>query len=388
MAEKSSSITADYSLTPGQLAEVLPTLIEIQQPTMVWGAPGVGKSQVAQQVTDAMGMNYIDVRALLLDPVDLRGIPWRETYYLDPMGEERTEMFDPLEMKALLNGDVDIDDAGDMLSMLEAFEPDWMTRTRWAPPVFLPPAYSDERFVINLEELPSAPPMVQVALYQLVLDRKVGEYTLPDGASIIACGNRENDRGVSHRMPTPLANRLVHLELRADVKDWQLWAASEGLAPEVLFFIQFRPELLHQFDPQAKEAAFPSPRSWEFVSRIVDRGQGLSDETMRSLVRGSVGEGAAVEFCAFLSVFGKLPHPQEILNDPEGAVVPTEASELLALCGSLYRQADEFTMEAIVRYARRLRPEVGEFLIGSCIRRAPKLRKTRAWIHWVSTADL
>ena len=140
---------------------------------------------------------------LLLDPVDLRGIPWR----------------------------------------------DGADRTRWAPPAFLPPSDADGSWLINLEELPSALPMVQAALYQLVLDRKCGEYELPEGAALIACGNREGDRGVVHRMPTPLASRFVHLEIRVDATDWCAWGAANGIAPEVLFFVSMRPELLHAFNP-------------------------------------------------------------------------------------------------------------------------------------------
>ena len=136
------TISADYSLRPSELC---------QQPE---GGP----------------LQVVDVRALLLDPVDLRGIPWR----------------------------------------------DGADRTRWAPPAFLPPSDADGRWLINLEELPSALPMVQAALYQLVLDRKCGEYELPEGAALIACGNREGDRGVVHRMPAPLASRFVHLEIRVD----------------------------------------------------------------------------------------------------------------------------------------------------------------------------
>ena len=99
--------------------------------------------------------------------------------------------------------------------------------------------------------------MVQAALYQLVLDRKVGEYELPEGASLIACGNRETDRGVVHRMPTPLASRFVHLEIRVDAEDWLAWGAANGIAAEVLFFLTYEPDLLHQFDPQSKERAVP-----------------------------------------------------------------------------------------------------------------------------------
>ena len=158
------TISADYTLRPSELAATLALLVEARQPTLVWGPPGTAKSMIAQQVAADAGRQYVDVRALLLDPVDLRGIPWRDS----------------------------------------------ADRTRWAPPAFLPPTDDPGRWLINLEELPSAVPMVQAALYQLVLDRKVGEYELPEGASLIACGNRESDRGVVHRLPTPLASRFVH----------------------------------------------------------------------------------------------------------------------------------------------------------------------------------
>ena len=332
------TISADYSLRPSELAATLALLVEARQPCMVWGPPGAAKSQVAQQVAAAANREYVDVRALLIDPVDLRGIPWR-------------------------------DEAG---------------HTRWAPPAFLPPTGDAGRFLINLEELPSALPMVQAALYQLVLDRKVGEYTLPEGASLIACGNRETDRGVVHRMPTPLASRFVHLEIRVDAADWCAWGAANGIAPEVLFFIQLRPELLHNFDPQSKDRAFACPRTWQFASNIVQRRSGLDAGVERALFRGAVGEAAAVEFAAFLNVWRELPHPRAVIDDPEGADIPENASALIALCGSLYRLASDVNLDAIVTYATRLRREVGEFLVGSCIRREPALQRSPAFIRWAA----
>ena len=129
------TISADYTLRPRELAATLALLVEARQPTLVWGPPGTAKSMIAQQVAADAGRRYVDVRALLLDPVDLRGIPWRDS----------------------------------------------ADRTRWAPPAFLPPTDDPGRWLINLEELPSAVPMVQAALYQLVLDRKVGEYETARG---------------------------------------------------------------------------------------------------------------------------------------------------------------------------------------------------------------
>ena len=137
MTRSTTTITADYSLRPSALADALARLVEARQPVIVWGPPGCAKSQIAQQVAAASHRTYLDVRALLLDPVDLRGIPWRDA-----------------------DG-----------------------RTRWAPPAFLPPGDAAGRWLVNLEELPSAVPMVQAALYQLVLDRRCGEYVLPEGAA-------------------------------------------------------------------------------------------------------------------------------------------------------------------------------------------------------------
>ena len=238
------TISADYTLRPSELAATLALLVEARQPTLVWGPPGAAKSAIAQQVAADAGRQYVDVRALLLDPVDLRGIPWRDS----------------------------------------------ADRTRWAPPAFLPPTNDPGRWLINLEELPSAVPMVQAALYQLVLDRKVGEYELPEGASLIACGNRESDRGVVHRMPTPLASRFVHLEIRVDAQDWLAWGAANGIAPEVLFYIQMRPDMLHRFDPQSREKAFCCPRTWEMASNIVNRRSGL-DPRRTGALPGHRGRG-------------------------------------------------------------------------------------------------
>ena len=335
-----NTLAADYSLAPNELATALEQLIGEQQPTMVWGAPGVGKSAIATQVADKLGLTYVDVRALLIDPVDLRGIPWR--------------------------------DENDM--------------TRWAPPTFLPPQKSDKGFLINLEELPSAVPMVQAALYQLVHDRKVGEYTLPPGAALIACGNRESDRGVVHRMPTPLASRFIHLEAQVDIDAWTDWALSAQVPMEVIFFLKFRPDLLQVFDPLSSEKAFPCPRTWEFAGNMVRAGNEGKSATDLAILRGAIGEGAAVEFAAFLGIFKVLPSPDIIFQDPLGVQIPDDPSALIALCGALCKQAEEDKMDALVSFAMRkdMRPELSEFLIGSSIKAHPKSQYTRAYVNWSS----
>ena len=181
-------------------------LIASGQPVFIWGGPGIGKSAVVAQVASAMGVDLQDIRALLLDPVDLRGLPFVAS-----------------------DG-----------------------RSRWATPGFLP---QDGTGILFFDELNAAPAMVQASLYQLVLDRKLGEYRLPDGWAIVAAGNREGDRAVTTRMPTPLRNRSVHIDFEVDAQEWSSWAIQNTIRPEVVAFIRFRPEVLSAFDRDA--TAFP-----------------------------------------------------------------------------------------------------------------------------------
>src|SRR5882672_4378061 len=270
------------------ICEALRVLVEAQQPTFIWGGPGIGKTAIVRQVATSLEVALQDVRALLLDPVDLRGLP-----FLGPDG-----------------------------------------RSKWATPDFLP---TEGEGVLFLDELNAAPPMVQASCYQLVLDRKLGEYILPDGWSIVAAGNRDSDRAVTTRMPTPLRNRFVHLEFEVDTQEWCEWAIQTGIRPEVIAFLRFRPALLSAFDRDNN--AFPSPRSWEFVSRILTSNPKAKIE--HELIAGAVGTGAATEFSAFLSTFRNLPNIDAILVNPHQEPVPDNAAAQFAVATALaYRASD------------------------------------------------
>ena len=296
-------------------------------------------SYVCRSVADQIGAEYIDVRALLMDVVDFRGIPYR--------GPENM--------------------------------------TEWAPPKFLPPSDSKKRYVINLDEITAAPPSNQAALYQLVWDRMIGEYMLPEGAALLACGNRETDRGVAYKMPTPLASRFAtHIDVAPEPVGWCSWASNHNLAPEVIFFIQFMPDLLHRFDPKQKtdDHSFPCPRTWTSVSQFVNAMRGTSMDIQSAVYRGAVGEEAGVKFSAFLDIWRNLPHPQAIIDDPDGAPIPNDVQVQIALCGSLYKMADDMNFESIVRYGKRLRPELASFMIRSAVKAKGDLVHTKAWIDW------
>ena len=304
---------------------------------MAQGAPRV---RSPEQVAAQAGREYVDVRALLLDPVDLRGIPWR----------------------------------------------DGADRTRWAPPAFLPPSDADGSWLINLEELPSALPMVQAALYQLVLDRKCGEYELPEGAALIACGNREGDRGVVHRMPAPLASRFVHLEIRVDAADWCAWGAANGIAPEVPFLRVNAPRAVACLQP---------PIDGESFSMSEDMGDGLehrapagwprSGRRTRALPghrrRGRGGRSSRLS----CKVWHELPHPRTVIDDPEGAVIPGNASALIALCAARSTGWPTTSISAPsspTPHGSGARSASSSSAPAS--RREPALQHTQAFIQWAA----
>ena len=346
MSTNSNPLGGNYEATPEQVARMIRASTMMGKhgrPLFVWGPPGIGKSSVAEQVAADLGFKYIDIRALLLDPVDLRGIPYRDSD----------------------------------------------NRTRWAPPIFFPDGRdAAERYLLNLDELAAAPPLTQAGLYQLLWDRKLGEYDLPPGCTMMATSNRLKDSGIVHKPSTALASRFMHVTMKTDPNMWSAWAASHEICTEVLFYIKFRPDRLHQFNPKTmgEELAFPSPRTWEFASDILKVRTELSHDEMRMLLVGAVGQAAAVDFAGFLRYWKQLPHPDTIFRNPGGCPIPQDQGVLIALAGSLYNHVEDDTMGALCRFAKRLKPELGEFLVDMTVRGKPELQHTRAYIKHAAEA--
>jgi len=311
------------------ILKALSTLLAARQPVFIWGGPGVGKSSVVKHLAASRSVLLRDIRALLLDPVDLRGLP-----FLGPDG-----------------------------------------RSKWATPDFLP---QQGEGVLFLDELNAAPAMVQASCYQLVLDRKLGEYTLPDGWAIVAAGNRDSDRAVTTRMPTPLRNRFVHLEFETDLQEWSEWAIHTGIRPEVIAFLRFRPELLSQFDRD--QHAFPSPRSWEFVSRILDATPDALLE--HELFAGAIGSGAATEFSAFLKTFRELPNIDAILVNPRNEPVPDSPAAQYAVAAALAHCASDTNFDRVCTYLERMPTEFSVLCVRDASLRQPDVRHTPAYTKW------
>ncbi len=307
-----------------------------KRPLFLWGPPGCGKSSAPLQVAGELGIGFRDVRLPLLDPVDLRGIP-----------------------SIVHNGHG--------------------SYTEWARPSFLP---VDGEGILFLDEILLSAPIMQGAAYGLTLERRLGEYMLPDGWMVMAASNRVTDRAGVQSMLTPLRNRFTHLYLAVDLETWCRWAIGAGIAVEVLAFLRFRPALLFNFDPSRNEYAYCTPRSWEFVSDFLQAGMGNGIEY--SLLAGTIGEGPAAEFLGFLKIWRKLQSPDAILLNPMGADVSSDPAVLYATVTGLARRASDQTIDRILQYAGRLPAEFGVLMVRDCIARDKSLTNTKAFITWAS----
>jgi hypothetical protein len=316
-------------MRPAQLSivldrEFLSTRDGHHTPVMLWGAPGIGKSQIVSQIAAKHDAPVIDIRLSQMEPSDLRGIPFR-------VGEH----------------------------------------VEWAIPALLPDVERHGSMgILFLDEITSAPPSVSAAAYQLILDRRLGEYQVPEGWAIIAAGNRQGDRGVTYTMPAPLANRFSHFEFDVYLDDWVAWAYNNDIDESVIAFLRFRPELLFDFDPAHNPVAFPSPRSWEFAHHALKK-FGDHPELLLGTLQACVGSAAGIELHAFLSNLDNMPDLEAILRGEEVSIpqeIDLQYAVVAALVGRAIRAKNNDnaleTYEHLLNFAAKLKPrEMGIMLV-------------------------
>lgn len=309
--------------------------VKARRPVFVWGGPGIGKSSVIHQVSmELEGFQFKDTRAVHYDPVDFRGIP----------------------------------------KVVDQF-------TKWFSPDFLPKTGKGIWF---LDELNAAPQAVQAALYQLILDRKVGDYTLPEGWVIVAAGNRDIDRAIVNRMSSPLCNRFAgHYELEVDAAEWKVWAIEADIIPELVAFFSWRPQLLYGFDPARTDKAFTTPRTVEFLSDLIKAG--LEPEKDFDMMSACIGQGTATELTGFYRIYRSLPDLDEALKNPDTVKLPREnIGAMYALVGALARKATKKTMPALVVLAKRIGSDFGVLLIKDAITANKSVAETGSYVEWAA----
>lgn len=334
-------------LNAGQPLKLLPS-------TMIWGPPGVGKSQgirqLAREIEARTGKKTVvtDVRLLLFNPIDLRGIP-------------------------TANAD--------------------KTLAVWLKPQIF--QMDPDEGIVNilfLDEISAAPQSVQAAAYQITLDRTVGEHKLPDNCIVIAAGNRTTDKSVAFKMPKALANRLMHFEAEGSFTAWKQWAISSGIHPKVVGFLSFRQNYLMKFDSAPEELAFATPRSWEMVSNILNYVS--SDLTkVHHMVAGLVGIGIAVEFRNWDKIYKDLPRLEDIF-DGKMPPIPKSTDALYALCAAMtaYAREHKDQLDRItnsILYAEKFPPDFSAMLLKDYLYLEKgyreKLLKIPAFSRWLST---
>ena len=235
MAEQ---ISLTRTVTPSKAKIGILKCIKTKRPVFLWGPPGIGKSDIVKQIGKEQGRKVIDIRLSLWEPTDIKGIPY---YNLDKKTME------------------------------------------WAPPSELP-SDPDSTDIIFLDELNTSAPATQAAAYQLIHNRQVGSYVLPKGVDLVAAGNRDNDKGVTYRMPSPLSNRFIHLELTTNYEDWKQWAVDNKVHEHVVGYIEFAKNDLYRFDPKSPSRAFATPRSWSFVSDLLEDDD-LPEDSLNDLIK-------------------------------------------------------------------------------------------------------
>ena len=307
----------------------------------VKGSPGLGKSRIIGTVAQKLNLELIDVRLAQLDVTDLLGFPQihgNKTIFVPPATF-------PINTDSIPKG--------------------------------------KDGWLLFLDELSSANNSVSAAAYKLILDRMVGQYPLHQNVVIAAAGNKDTDKAIVNRMSTAMQSRLVHLDLQINPKDWVDWANENGIDYRITSFLEFKPGLVHNFNPDHKDHTYPAPRTWEFASKLIKDKPEINLLTTKILA-GTVGEGAAREFKAFTEVFDSLPKMSKIIADPANVAFKTQPDILYAITGMVSNEATVANYSSLVRFVERLPLEFQIITWIAAIKRNKDLFSCKGMKEWVS----
>lgn len=378
MTQKKSKVDT-LTLKPSEVATAIRAMIPTKRAAFVWGPPGISKSATAKQVATQTGVAFVDVRLSQMDPTDLRGIPYpvieggvhgvkwsapltlprnidySDVIEIDAADSKTIKFYNPMgkngiyycpEPKIAVRSLTDGAEA-----RIVSQEPDRVEIALFNGDAMVPGKIRIDikgkvKALVALEEFNSAAPSVQAAAYELILDRSLGEYIVPDDVYMVAMGNRDTDKGVTFKMPTPVMNRFVHIEMSVNFDDWQRWALLSRVNPDVVGYLTAFKHQLFDFEPGSASRGFATPRSWEFVSDILNHNDDLPELVMLGLVSGSVGDGTGIQFIEFRKIAADLPAASDVLSGklkkmPKKVEVALAYALTTTLCYELKERADE-----------------------------------------------
>lgn len=344
------------------------TLHSTHRPLMIWGPPGIGKSAAVRQAClEHLGPKYGSEGGTVLE----YGQRHESPQACIGLHDIRLSQCDPVDIGGLpAKGE-----GGHMVRLC----PDWFPATD-RPDL---PDYG----ILFLDEIVSASRSAQAAAYQISLDRVCAGKLMKPGWSVVMAGNRISDGGVVNPMPTPLANRMVHVDAESNADDWEEWAMKNEMPLDMIAFIRYRPELLNTFEKHVTEKheghTFASERAWHIVGDMVNNGD-VAEDLMLELFEGAVGKGPAVEYMAFRQVWADMPDPDEVLLNPQSAPVPDRSDAKYAIATALATRAKPDNMDAVVTYYGRLDPEFSVLGVKDVSRHNRECMHTKAFMNWAS----
>jgi len=331
-------------ITPKDASEGLKRLFKADKVPMLVGSPGIGKSDIINDLAKSVNVEVRDLRLAQADPTDLLGFPI-------------------------------VDKAG--------------IRMKYAPPSLFPLKGIDKipegknGWLIFLDEMNSATPNLQSAAYKVVLDRMVGEYELHPNTWIVCAGNKKTDKAVVNKLSTAMQSRLIHMNLSVSHKDWLEWANTNGIDHRVISFIKFRPERLHTFDPNHSDDTFACPRTWSFLSDIIASREDF-DYTDYVLMSGTVGQGPATEFKAYCEIYESLPTIEDMLQNPHGIQMPDEPDKQYALTTLVSHNMNEQNITQLLVVVNKLPPEMQLLTLKDVYSKTPALKGHQLILDWVN----
>ena len=314
--------------------------LKVNKVPILTGSPGIGKSDIVRQIAKNWNLELIDVRMSTFDPVDLNGFP--------SIGDRRAKYipFDTFPLE------------GDLLPK------------------------GKDGWLIFLDELSSAPLSVQAAAYKLILDGEVGNYPLHENVAIVAAGNSMADKAIANRMGTAMQSRLIHIDLYVDIKDWLIWASQNNIDHRIMGYLNHVPTNLHKFDPSHDDKTFACPRTWEFLSDLID---GVDTPDLRELlplIAGTVSEAVAHEFVTYCTVYSAIPTYREIVGAPLSAKVGVEPAMQFAVAYMISAHLQKKDLKAVMEYLDRIPPEFQTICLQDVMQRDPTMEDEKLIKEW------